>query len=264
MSSTARRVPQGYANIGLVNAQKILVNTVPLAAIATSGLASDIKSTGGPLPASSVPPLDASIIATGTIANARLPAGVQSAGSVTDVWTGFNQHQLSGTNTNPLGVGGFVGWGRDSTGKTAFANTPGSSQAGGWEFVAYATNGSFQKVVATLSTGGTLQLPAINNGGNGLAVADTIVMGGHGITGVNALGNSGSGISIPENLALGGCGITAISSLSNSGSGITVPENITLNSHSLLVSIGLQMVAAGLQYLKTLHFPETRFQGCRH
>ncbi|KAK9816077.1 hypothetical protein WJX74_000241 [Apatococcus lobatus] len=162
MSAVNRPTPTGYQHGGYANFEQIRLKTKLLAAIAVSGSASDV--TGGTLPVASVPPLDASIITSGTVPTARLPASVQKSGSTTDVWTGFNQHQVSGTGTNPLGTGAFLSWGRDSTGKTALCNQPGTGQAGGWEFVTYTSGSVFANVAATLSASGTLQVPAINNG----------------------------------------------------------------------------------------------------
>ncbi len=231
MSAVTRPTPTGYTHVGSINADQIRLKTKPLSNIAVSGSASDI--TGGTLPVTSVPSLDASMITTGTLPTSRLPSSVQSSAGTTDVWTGFNQHAVVGTGANPLGTGGFLSWGRDGTGKTAFCNQGAGGQPGGWEFVTYSSASAFANVAATLSATGRLQVPAIDNGGAGLTVADSLALGGHAITGVTSLANGGAGLSIPENVALGGKTLSGVAALSNGGGGISVPETLALGGHAI-------------------------------
>ena len=254
--SAIRQVPVGFQNSGLLNAQQIRIQTKPLAAIALSGSASDIKT--GTVPVTSIPFLDGSIITSGVVPTAHLPASVQNSAATTDLWTGFNQHSVTTTNSNPMGTGGFLSFGRDNTGKTAFVNQPGTNQAGGWEFASYTPSSAYLSIAATLSASGTLMIPAINNGGAGLTIGDTIVMQGHAITGVTSLTNSGSGISIPENIALGGKGVSGISALSNNGNGVSIPENIGLGAHSISGLTQISNSGNGVSIPENVNFSGSR------
>lgn len=259
MSAVNRQTPIGWTHLAYLNAEQIRLRTKLLQPIATSGSASDIVA--GVLPVSSVPPLDGSIITTGSVPVARLPASVQNSAATTDIWTGFNQHSLSLANNNPMGTGAFLSWGRDGAGRTAFGNQPGSGQVGGWEFVTYASNAAFSAVAATLSSTGTLQLPAINNNGQGLTIADGINLAGHVINGVTSLANGGSGISIPENIAMGGKALSGVSSIGNGGGGISMPENIALGTHAISGVTQLSNGGAGIAVPENVIFSHTTLSG---
>ena len=250
----------GFANSGRINVTQLYVQNVPLANVATSGSASDL--TTGVLPTSQVPGLDASKIISGQLSTSQLPPSSQSAASKTDVWTGFNSNSLSGTSTVPLGPGAYLGWNRSGQGKTGFANAISSSaNVGGWEFISYNSDKSFANVAVTLSALGAITAPSIGNAGSGFSITDTLVMSGHGITGVASLANGGSGISVNENLALGGKAITGVASLANAGNGISIPENVALGGKALTGVASLANGGSAISIAAAVNFNSNALTG---
>ena len=159
----------GYVRGLVVDGSVLSIGGVPVATVTRTGSASDI--TTGVLPVAQVPGLDASKIVSGTIGLARLPP------SSSNIYTGNNQAMVAGTGALPFGTGGFLGFGRDSTSKTLFANNRGSA-LGGWEWASYTTSGTFDQVSATLSSTGALTLGSIAVSSTLLGADGSIAAGG--------------------------------------------------------------------------------------
>lgn len=160
----------GHIKGRIVDAGLLTVNQVPLANVAMSGSASDVQT--GVLPVAQVPLLDASQIATGTMALARLPA------SSSNIFTAYNVASVSGTNAFPLqGNGSFLGHNRDSRGLTCLANVP-AAGPGGWEFVSYTSTGTFNTVSASLTSTGGLSVNSLAVGSSSLTAGGNMYLGG--------------------------------------------------------------------------------------
>ena len=156
-----------------VTISSFIQNKPNLATVAVSGSASDLAT--GTLPVGVIPYLDCSQIATGVFPVGRLPtipsglvSGLAPIATSGNLWTGANVAALQGNTPTPVGAGGFVGWNRDgSSGLTVFSNNKGGFGPGGWEWVSYRGDTTFEGLAASLSSDGTL------NVAKGLAVAGT-------------------------------------------------------------------------------------------
>ena len=155
-----------HADWGEIDISKssFIVNKPLLAAVATSGSASDL--TTGTLPVGQVPYLDADQIGSGVFPITRLPvipagliSGLAPIATSGDLWTGANVAVLDANTPTPLGAGGFVGWNRDgASGLTAFTNNKGAYAPGGWEWVSYKGDQTLEQVSGSLSAAGVLNV----------------------------------------------------------------------------------------------------------
>lgn len=159
----------GYVRGRIVDASILSVAGVPIATIAKTGSASDV--TTGVLPPAQVPGLDASKIITGTMSLARLPL------SSSNIFTGYNQASVTGSGALPFGAGAFVSSNRDGTYKTLFANNKGIG-AGGWEWVSYNADSSFDRIAASLTSAGGLSLASLTASTTTLGADGSITAGG--------------------------------------------------------------------------------------